>query len=96
MFISYLDYVLQTSIDLRKENGIIKKNKKKARSRYYPAETITDVNYTDDLVLLTITIAQAESLLRSLEQAAGGIGLHENANKIEFMCFKGAFLVAGL
>ena len=31
--------------------------------------------------------AQAEWLLYSLEQAAGGIGLHINADKIEYMCF---------
>ena len=30
---------------------------------------------------------QAEFLLHSLEQAAGGIGLHVNTNKTEYMCF---------
>ena len=30
---------------------------------------------------------QAESLLHSLEQATGGIGLHLNADKTEYMCF---------
>ena len=39
-----------------------------------------DANYTDDLVLLTNTPAQAESLLHTMEQAAGGIGPNENAN----------------
>ena len=34
------------------------------------------------------TLAQAESLLCSLEQAAGGIGFHVSSNKIEFMYFK--------
>ena len=48
MFIICLDYVLQTSIDLIKENGFIFK-KKKTRSWWYPAETITDIDYyTDD------------------------------------------------
>ena len=32
---------------------------------------MTDANYTDDLVLLTNTPAQAEFLLHSLKQAAG-------------------------
>ena len=31
--------------------------------------------------------AQAKSQLHSLEQAAGGIGLHVNADKTEYMCF---------
>ena len=47
----------------------------KARSWWYPAETIADTYYTDDLVLLTNAPAQANSLLHSLEQAETGIGL---------------------
>ena len=31
--------------------------------------------------------AQVESLLHSLERAAGGIGLHVNADKTAYMCF---------
>ena len=46
---------------------------------------MTDIDYADDLELLTYIPAQVESLL---EQAAGGIGLYVNANKTEFMCFK--------
>ena len=57
-------------------------------SRQYTAETITDVHYAKDLVVLANTPAQVESLLHSLEQAAGGIGLHVNANKTVYMCFK--------
>ena len=59
----------------------------KERSRRYPAQTITDMDYADDIALLAYSPAQAESLLHSLEQAAGGIGLHVNAEKTEYMCF---------
>ena len=59
-----------------------------ARSRWYPAKTITDADYADDWVLLADTPAQAESLLHNLEQAAGYHGLYMNANKTEYMCFK--------
>ena len=48
---------------------------------------MTDADYADDLALLTNTPAQAESQFHTLEQAAGGINLHVNANKREFMCF---------
>ena len=46
-----------------------------------------------DLVFLANTPTQAEYRLHSLEQAAGGIGLHVNADKTECMCFnqKGEF-----
>ena len=36
---------------------------------------------------LANTPPQAKTLLHSLEFAAGGIGLHFNANKMEYMCF---------
>ena len=81
LFVIWLDYVLWTSTDLMKENGFILA---KARSRRYPARTITDA---DDIAFLANTPVQAESLLYCLERAAGGIGLHVNADKTECMCF---------
>ena len=57
------------------------------RSRKYPAKTITDADYADDIVLLANTPNQAETLLHSLGRAAAGIGLHVNAHKTEYMCY---------
>ena len=48
---------------------------------------MANTDYTDNLALLTGTPAQAESLLHSLEQAAGGINLDMNTNKTEYMYF---------
>ena len=48
---------------------------------------ITDVDDADDLAFLANTPAQTESLLLSLEQATGGIGLHVNPDKTDYMCF---------
>ena len=84
LFIICLDYVLITSIDLMKETGFMLA---KERSRRYPAQIITDIDYTDDIALLAKTPTQAESLLHSLEWTAGGIGLHVNTDKTEYMCF---------
>ena len=83
-FIICLDYVLRTSIDNIRENGFVLTKK---RSRRYPAKTITDADYADDIALLVNAPNQAETLLHSLERAAAGIGLHVNAHKTEFMCF---------
>ena len=55
-----------------KENGF---TLKKAQSRQYSTETIMDADHTDDIALLANTPTQAESLLLSLEQAVGGIGI---------------------
>ena len=62
MFVICLDYIIQTLIDLIKENGFTLK-KKKARSRRYPAEIMTGTDYADDLALLANIPTQAESLL---------------------------------
>ena len=72
-------------IDLRKENGF---TLKKVRRRFYPTETITDADHADDQALLANAPTQTESLLHSLEQTTGGIGLNVNVNKTEYMCFK--------
>ena len=45
----------------------------------------TDENYADDIAPLANTSAQVESLLHSLDQAAGGIGVHMNPNKCVHM-----------
>ena len=46
-----------------------------------------DMDYADDIAVLANTSSQAESLLHGLELAAGGIGLHVNADKTVYMCF---------
>ena len=84
LLIICLDYVLRTSIDKIKENSF---ELTKKRNRRYPAKTITDADYADDIALLANAPAQAETLLHSLEQATTDIGLHVNAHKTEYLCF---------
>ncbi len=43
-----LHYVLRTSIDKIRENGF---ELTKKRSRRYPAKTITDADYADDIAM---------------------------------------------
>ena len=84
LFIICLDYVLRTSIDKIKENGF---ELTKKRSKRYPATTIPDADYADDIAILANTPDQAETLLHSLERAAASIGLYVNAHKTEYMCY---------
>ena len=84
LFIICLDYVLRTSIDKIKENCF---KLTRERSRRYPAKTITDTDYTDDIALLANAPAQAETQLHSLERVTVGIGLHVNVHKTEYMSF---------
>ena len=84
LFIICLDYMLRTSIDKMKDNGF---QLTKERSWRYPAQRIADGHYTADIAFLANIPARAETLRHSLERAAGGIGLHLNADKTEYMCF---------
>ena len=86
LFIICLDYVLQISINLMKENGFTLKNKQ-AKSRRYPAETITNTDWADNLALLENINAQVGYWQQSFEPAARDIGVFLNPDKIEFMCF---------
>ena len=85
LFIIWLDYVLRSSIDKMKDKGF---KLTKERSRKYPAQTITDADYADNIALLANTPTQAETLLHSPERTAAGIGFHVNAHKTEYTCFK--------
>ena len=76
--------MLRTSIDKIRENSF---ELTKKRSRRYPAKTITDADYADDIAILANTPNQAETLLHSLERAATGIVPHVNAHKTEYMCY---------
>ena len=84
LFIICLDYVLTTSIDKIRENGF---ELTKKRSRRYPAKTITDSDYANDIALLANARNKSETLLHSLERAAAIIGFHVNAHKTEYMCY---------
>ena len=76
--------IIYRSIDKIRENGF---ELTKKRSKMYPAKTITDADYADDLALLANTPNQAGTLLHSLERTAAGIGLHVNAHNTEYMCY---------
>ena len=82
LYIICLDYVVRTSIDKIKENGLRADKEKKQK---VPHKN----NYQHRLnqAILAKTSVQAKTLLHSLERAAAGIGLHVNAHKTEYMCF---------
>ena len=67
-----------------KENGF---KLTKEISRRYPAQTITEADSADDIAIRSNSLAQAETLLHSLERVESVIGFHVNADKIEYMCF---------
>ena len=82
LFIIYQDYVLRMSVDSMRENSF-----KPAKERSTPHKLLRTRTTPDDITLRANTLAQAEFLQHSLEHAAGGISLHVNADKTEYMSF---------
>ena len=80
LFIICLDYVLRTSIDKIKENGF---ELTKKRSRRYPAKTITDADYADDIAILENAPAQDKTyciVWNEPPQALASISMHTKRN----------------
>ena len=81
LFIICLDYVLRTSVNKIRENGF---ELTKRRRKRYPAKTITDADYADDLALLVNTPNQAETLLlivwNESQLALASMSMHTKLN----------------
>ena len=80
LFIIVLDYVLRNCMS--EENGLTIRPR---QSRRVPSVKVTDLDFADDLALLSDTIQQAQKLVRDLEHAAKLTGLSMNASKTEHM-----------
>ena len=80
LLIICVDYILRTSIDKIKENGF---KLTKERSRRYPAKTITDADYADDIALLANAPTQAETcyiVWNEPLQASASLSMHTRRN----------------
>ena len=80
LFIIVLDYILRLSLDTMNEKGLLLHPR---RSRRHPAQHLTDLDFADDLALITESVKDAEALLQSLETIAAQTGLHCNEGKTE-------------
>ena len=59
---------------------------KRQSLRVHPT-IVTDLDFADDLALITEETEQAQEVLKRLEQEAGKVGLHCNAKKTEIQTF---------
>ena len=60
------------------------------RSRRHNPDVITDLDFADDIALVTEELEQAQDFLHRVQENPGKIGLHLNSNKTEFMNFNQA------
>ena len=82
IFIIVLDYILRLSLSNLNDRGL---QIQPRRSQRYRAQHLTDLDFADDLALITELVEDAEALLQSLERAAALIGLYCNENKNEYV-----------
>ena len=81
MFIIVLDYVLRLSFNTINDKGLQIHHPR--CSRRQPATHITDLNFADNIALVSDLVTNAEALLHSVEDAASLVGLHCNETKTE-------------
>ena len=83
LFIIVLDYALRKAISGREaELGFTIKPR---RSRRYPAEAQTDLDFADDISLLSNVISQAQELLDLVQQECKKVGLRLNSSKTKYI-----------
>ena len=83
LFIIVLNYCLRSAIEGKEERlGFTIRPR---RSRRIGPVNITDLDFADNIALLSDTAAQA--LLSNVENAALRVGLHVNAKKTQFMVY---------
>ena len=82
LFVIVVDYILRQSVDNIHTNGI---TIKKQTSRRHPSKHLTDLDYADDMALISDTLPKAQELLNSLEKASNKVGLFLNAKKTKYM-----------
>ena len=83
LFIIVIDYIMTVAIDDDDSDSGF--TLKPARSRRVGAEKLTDVEFADDVALVTDTIEGAKLLLDRLETAALSVGLAMNDSKTKFV-----------
>lgn len=76
-----VDYALRQSVDTISDNStMVERKSGRQREKY-----LTDLDYADDVALITGHIRSAQVLLLSFEEAAAKIGLKLNTKKTECM-----------
>ena len=85
LFVIMIDYIMRKTIDGDGERLGFQLSRR--RSRRVGPIYITDLDFADDLALLTTEIDQAQEVLSRLEREAAKIGLHLNVPKTEMMNF---------
>ena len=85
LFAIVLDHVLRITFAGREQE--LGFQLQRQRSRRVPAVIVTDLDFADDLALLSEEMEQAQEVLHRLETEAEKVGLYCNAKKTEVQAF---------
>ena len=85
LFIIALDFALREALSGREEE--LGFHLKKRRSRRVGPICITDLDFADDIALISEQIEQAQNMLNRVEASAANVGLLANAKKTKVMAF---------
>ena len=85
LFVIALDYAMRKAIEGKEEEfGFTITPQQSRRVR---AKTITDLDFADDIALLSNLIEQAKQLLLAVEKECNAVGLYINAKKTKYMTY---------
>ena len=92
LFVSVLNLVLRDAIEPQSSNGIIIREARgsgRVLRHMTPELRLTDMDYADDIVLLSHTVEGLKSLMEAVETRAASVGLKVNfkPGKTEYMVF---------
>ena len=82
LFAIVLDFAMRKALEGREDLGF---QLTKRWSRRHPPVTITDLDFADDIALISEEIAEAQEMLNRVETETLRIGLHLNEKKTEIM-----------
>ena len=85
LFIIVLDYALRKAISGREQDLGFTLTPR--RSRRHPTVVLTDLDYADDISLLSDSVEQAQELLNRVELECSKVGLRLNAKKTEVITY---------
>jgi hypothetical protein len=85
LFIIALDYALRKVLNGKEEELGFHLRKRKSR-RIWP-ECITDLDFADDIALISEQINQAQTMLERVESAAAEVGIIANPKKTKVMVY---------
>ena len=85
LFVIVLDYALRMAIDGKEQELGFHLERRKSR-RIGPV-SVTDLDFADDIALLSMDIRQAQELLQSVERCVGKVGLKMNSGKTKYMSY---------